>query len=207
MEIFFTTMKIFFSILPIVFLSQRNFLFKDGPLKAVLLILYYLLLMPIVNFSFKINENNLELQYFFNILSFLNVILLIISHIILLKYVVTDFLKRKRKIVPKDIGIVIVTYITIAISFGFLYTLISILSNQPAFSGISQNLSYFQFYFKHIYFSFVTIATVGYGDVYPLTTIGEFLVMIEIITGIILTNVILGLLIGSGILTSNKDNK
>ncbi|WP_297488600.1 ion channel [uncultured Cetobacterium sp.] len=46
----------------------------------------------------------------------------------------------------------------------------------------------------------------GYGDVYPLTFIGQFLVLIEIITGIMLTNVILGLIIGSGILNT-KDRK
>lgn len=41
---------------------------------------------------------------------------------------------------------------------------------------------------------------------YPLTMLAQFLVVIEIITGILLTNVILGLIIGSGILSS-KDLK
>ena len=115
----------------------------------------------------------------------------------LLKYVFTDFFKRKRQIVPNDITIIITTYITLAISFGLVYTIISFFSDDIAFNNIPKTLEEFEFYFRHIYFSFITITTIGYGDIYPLTTIGQFLVMIEVITGMILTNVILGLVIGS----------
>ncbi|WP_187106723.1 potassium channel family protein [Fusobacterium mortiferum] len=101
--------------------------------------------------------------------------------------------------VPNDITIIITTYITLAISFGLVYTIISFFSDDIAFNNIPKTLEEFEFYFRHIYFSFITITTIGYGDIYPLTTIGQFLVMIEVITGMILTNVILGLVIGSGI--------
>ena len=200
-QIIESSIKIFFSILPIVFLKERNFLFKDGPLKATILILYYLILVPIINFSLGLNENE-SLKYFFYFLSFLNVILLILSHIILLKYVVADFLRRRRRVVASDVTVVITTYITIAISFGLLYTLLTLFNDKPVFNGIDRSLGAFQFYFKHIYFSFITITTIGYGDVYPLTALSQFLVVVEIITGLILTNVILGLVIGSGILIS-----
>ncbi|MGL5702073.1 MAG: potassium channel family protein [Cetobacterium sp.] len=200
-QIIESSIKMFFSILPIVFLKERNFLFKDGPLKATILILYYLILVPIINFSLGLNENE-SLKYFFYFLSFLNVILLILSHIILLKYVVADFLRRRRRVVASDVTVVITTYITIAISFGLLYTLLTLFNDKPVFNGIDRSLGAFQFYFKHIYFSFITITTIGYGDVYPLTALSQFLVVVEIITGLILTNVILGLVIGSGILIS-----
>ncbi|MSS61223.1 two pore domain potassium channel family protein [Fusobacterium sp. FSA-380-WT-2B] len=101
--------------------------------------------------------------------------------------------------VPNDITIIITTYITLAISFGLVYTIISFFSDDIAFNNIPKTLEEFEFYFRHIYFSFITITTIGYGDIYPLTTFGQFLVMIEVITGMILTNVILGLVIGSGI--------
>lgn len=202
LEIILSTVKIFFSILPIVFLKQKNFIFKDGPLKATALVFYYLILVPIINFSLNINEEESSLKYFFYFLSFINIILLIACHIIILKYVFTDFLRRRRKIVPTDVIVVITTYITIAISFGLLYTVLSLFSSTQVFNGITQDLPQIEFYFKHIYFSFITITTVGYGDVYPMTMLAQFLVVVEIITGIVLTNVILGLVIGSGILSS-----
>lgn len=197
--LFSSSIKVFLGILPIIFLKQKNFLFKDGPLKSSCLILYYLLIVPIVDIFLELSEIDKELKYFFYFLSFINVLLLITSHIMLLKYVFTDFFKRKRQIIPNDITIIITTYITLAISFGLVYTIISFFSDDIAFNNIPKTLEEFEFYFRHIYFSFITITTIGYGDIYPLTTIGQFLVMIEVITGMILTNVILGLVIGSGI--------
>lgn len=197
--LFSSSIKVFLGILPIIFLKQKNFLFKDGPLKSSCLILYYLLIVPIVDIFLGLSEIDKELKYFFYFLSFINVLLLITSHIMLLKYVFTDFFKRKRQIVPNDITIIITTYITLAISFGLVYTIISFFSDDIAFNNIPKTLEEFEFYFRHIYFSFITITTIGYGDIYPLTTFGQFLVMIEVITGMILTNVILGLVIGSGI--------
>ncbi len=197
--LFSSSIKVFLGILPIIFLKQKNFLFKDGPLKSSCLILYYLLIVPIVDIFLELSEIDKELKYFFYFLSFINVLLLITSHIMLLKYVFTDFFKRKRQIVPNDITIIITTYITLAISFGLVYTIISFFSDDIAFNNIPKTLEEFEFYFRHIYFSFITITTIGYRDIYPLTTIGQFLVMIEVITGMILTNVILGLVIGSGI--------
>lgn len=197
--LFSSSIKVFLGILSIIFLKQKNFLFKDGPLKSSCLILYYLLIVPIVDIFLELSEIDKELKYFFYFLSFINVLLLITSHIMLLKYVFTDFFKRKRQIVPNDITIIITTYITLAISFGLVYTIISFFSDDIAFNNIPKTLEEFEFYFRHIYFSFITITTIGYGDIYPLTTIGQFLVMIEVITGMILTNVILGLVIGSGI--------
>ncbi|MDX8335879.1 potassium channel family protein [Candidatus Cetobacterium colombiensis] len=202
LEVGLSSVKIYFSILPIVFLKQRNFLFKDGPLKATFLILYYLILVPIINFSLNLKQETSSLKYFFYILSFINIVLLIACHGVLLKYVFSDFLRRRRKVVPSDLVVVITTYITIAISFGLLYTILSLTSSTPVFNGITKDLPQIEFYFKHIYFSFITITTVGYGDVYPLNMVAQFFVVVEIITGIVLTNVILGLVIGSGILSA-----
>ena len=78
LEIGLSSVKIFFSILPLVFLKQKNFIFKDGPLKATALVFYYLILVPIINFSLNINENESSLKYFFYFLSFINILLLLL---------------------------------------------------------------------------------------------------------------------------------
>ncbi len=44
-----------------------------------------------------------------------------------------------------------------------------------------------------IYFSFVTIATVGYGDIAPKSTLAQFTVVSEIMVGLYLLAVILGI--------------
>lgn len=203
---FFNSFKLFFSLLPIIFLRQRNFAFKDGPLKSTILILYYLVLLPFINLSINVKEGE-SLKYLYILINIINITLIVISHILLLKYVFSDFLRKKRPIVPSDIIVVFTTYITIAITFGLLYTVVSVYSSEPAFTNISLNDGLLIYYFKHIYFSFVTIATVGYGDIAPLSVVARLLAIIEVIFGILLTNVILGLVIGSGIFSFKMDKK
>ncbi|WP_410207480.1 potassium channel family protein [Fusobacterium sp.] len=198
--------KLFLSLLPIVFLTQRNFLFKDGPLKSTALILYYLILLPCINLSLNIHEDE-HFKIIFILINIINITLIIVSHFLLLKYVFSDFFSKKRAVVPSDIIVIFTTYITIAISFGLIYTIISLYSSEPAFSNISFQEGLLDYYFKHIYFSFITIATVGYGDIVPLNTAARFLSIIEVIFGMLLTNVILGLVIGSGIFTFKTNKK
>lgn len=200
--------KIFLSLLPIVFLTQRNFLFKDGPLKSTALILYYLILVPCISLSLPLSEDE-SLKYLYIIIDVVNIVLIVVSHVLLLKYVFSDFFGKRRAVVPSDIIVIFTTYITIAITFGLLYTILSIYSPEPAFKDINIQDGLLNFYFQHIYFIFITIATVGYGDIVPLSAIARFLAMIEIMFGMLLTNVILGLVIGSGIFTfkTNSDKK
>lgn len=198
--------KLFSSLLPIVLLSRRNFLFKDGPLKSTILILYYLILLPFINLSLQIKEDE-ALKYLYLTINGINIIFLTISHILLLKYVFNDFFMRRRSIIAGDILVVFTTYITIAITFGLCYTLLSIYSDVPCFSNINQPRGSLQYYFQHIYFSFITIATVGYGDVIPLSPVAKFLTIVEVLIGMLMTNVILGLIIGSGIFAIQKGNK
>ena len=200
------SIKLFLSLLPIVFLKQRNFLFKDGPLKSTALILYYLIILPLINLSLDIPTEE-SLKYLFLAVDVMNIFLLIVSHFLLLKYVFADFFLKKRAVVPSDIIVIFTTYITIAISFGLLYTVVSLYSANPAFSNINMEQGLLNYYFKHIYFSFITIATVGYGDIVPLNIFARFLAIIEVLFGMFLTNVILGLVIGSGIFNFKTDKK
>jgi len=65
-------------------------------------------------------------------------------------------------------------YLQIGIFFGSLYRLIDLVGSQPFFAGDPPATTQtFQ------YFSFITMATVGYGDYTPGTPVGQMLAMCE----------------------------
>ena len=79
------------------------------------------------------------------------------------------------------------------------YTINNKNSAEPVFYGIDKKNQGLYFYFQHIYFSFMTMTTVGYGDIYPIKFITQFLAMVETLIGIILLNGILAIILSSGI--------
>lgn len=48
-----------------------------------------------------------------------------------------------------------------------------------------------------IYFTFVTITTIGYGDIYPVTTMGRVVVIIDGVLGIVIFSIPSGIITGS----------
>ncbi|MGL6065410.1 MAG: ion channel [Fusobacteriaceae bacterium] len=200
---------LFFNMIPIILAKKKDLFLKDSPVKALFLIFYYLIFLPL--FNTILNSDGLNEVESFNIVKFINLInimLLFYSHYILLKYTFLDIFLRKREIKSKDILVIFLLYITIAISFGSLYTVISSWSSVPAFNGINYSQKDLYYYFKHIYFSFITLTTVGYGDVTPAIFITELLSIIEIIIGIALINFSLGVTLGAGIFNfKNKENR
>lgn len=198
----------FFSLFPLVITVRKNVLFKDGPLKALSLIFYYIIAVPLFNYIFlgTMNLGSEEEGILIKIINLLNIILLFGSHVVLFRYTFTDIFMKRRKIQSRDILITFLCYITLAISFGFVYFLISIGSKVPAFSGLKETSNTLYFYFQHIYFSFMTITTVGYGDLSPNLFITQLIAMVEVVTGIALLNFSLGITLGSGVLNfSTKD--
>lgn len=203
---------LFVSIFPIIVIGRKNLIFKDGALKAIILILYYIVCIPITIVIFGLNIEKIGNEYedvYFLVFA-VNIMLLFTSHIVLIKYCVTDIILRKRKVKSSDVMITLMTYITLGISFGALYSVINIYYDGQAFHGMEGVNTTLYFYFKHIYFSFVTLTTLGYGDIYPLKFLGQFFVIIEALTGIFLLNFSLGITLSSGILSfqiNQKDNE
>lgn len=194
------TPGIFANILPIILVTKKNLLIKDGAAKAIILIFYYIIFLPVFNHGFNnilfIPENTFILK----MVALINIIFLILCHVVLFRYSFTDIIKGKRKIKVRDIVTTFSVYITLAMSFGFIYLMIGILSKEPVLYGIDYSKRDLYFYFKHIYFSFITITSVGYGDMYPISFLTQLVVIIEIISGIALLNFTLGITLSSGIL-------
>lgn len=50
--------------------------------------------------------------------------------------------------------------------------------------------------FDYFYFSTVTFATLGYGDIHPATTVGQVLACLEVASGFIMFGILLTLIAG-----------
>ena len=77
-----------------------------------------------------------------------------------------------------------------------LYTLIQ-LTFPGSFTNISSNNEWFSLFPDFIYFSFVTITTLGFGDISPLLPISRFLVYFEAIVGQFYLAILVASLVGS----------
>lgn len=99
-------------------------------------------------------------------------------------------------------------YLLIGIIWALIYTTIeNAMPNSFEFSGIySGDYRYLfthRFYLGNlIYFSFVTLTTIGYGDIYPISMVARLLASLEAVTGQIYIAVLIGRLVGIQILYS-----
>lgn len=80
----------------------------------------------------------------------------------------SDYLTRPRSY-KRSMLLFFLNYIQINIDFGCIYMWKDML-NKP-----------FQHWFDSIYFAFITGSTTGYGDYYPITNLGKFIVTSETI--------------------------
>ena len=113
------------------------------------------------------------------------VILALLAMVVLIlfsTYCVLAYVLRARVITRDQIYAGICMYLMFGYAFGAIFYLINILdpgsfiSNQPAGSANTPDL---------MYFSFVTLATLGYGDITPGTNIARSLAVLEALAGMI----------------------
>ncbi len=74
-----------------------------------------------------------------------------------------------------------------------------------AFSGMEQ-LIWYENFANAAYYSFVTLTTLGYGDISPVTPIARFLVYMEAIVGVFYMAILVASLIGIRTSTLHPDN-
>ncbi|QBY04852.1 two pore domain potassium channel family protein [Thalassotalea sp. HSM 43] len=87
-------------------------------------------------------------------------------------------------------------YVLFGLIWAVLYTLLEILFGN-AFTGIGDSTSWHQLLPDFIYFSFVTITTLGYGDISPIVPITRFFVYLEAIIGQFYIAILVASLVGS----------
>jgi hypothetical protein len=87
-------------------------------------------------------------------------------------------------------------YLLMGLIWAVLYTLVQ-LSFPGSFTNISGDSAWFTLFPDFIYFSFVTITTLGFGDISPLLPISRFLVYFEAIVGQFYLAILVASLVGS----------
>ena len=196
---------IFFNIAPILYIFRKKFLKKirESPEYAVGMILYYLIFMPLF-VGIKEVEGVAIIDrsgIFYFLVTALNYTAVLLGHIILIKYVFLDIVFKRRKPTGKDTIIVFMTYVSMGVTFGLVYALITLLSEGNAFTNMdlemAKDLGTLKLYMRHIYYSFITLTSVGYGDISPVTWIAQLVTVIESILGVFLLSFSLGIILSS----------
>jgi hypothetical protein len=83
-------------------------------------------------------------------------------------------------------------YLLAGMFFAFVYNAVAALSDEPFFSGSNKASS-----IDYLYFSFVTLATVGYGDLTAATDLGRMLAVTEGLTGQLYLVTVVALLVSN----------
>jgi Ion channel len=116
-------------------------------------------LFPVLILSYGLESNSF---IFFIVLWFLFETILYVPTLIF----ASDIFSRPRSY-RRSMLLLFFNYLEIVFSFGVIYARATYL-NKP-----------FEHWFDSIYFSFVTSATIGFGDYYPVTAIGKLLVSLQ----------------------------
>ena len=100
----------------------------------------------------------------------------------------------------------IVGAICIYLLMGLIWALMYLFLAQSipgAFNGVEQ-LVWYENFANVAYYSFVTLTTLGYGDISPVAPIARFLVYMEAVVGVFYMAILVASLIGVGINESQK---
>jgi len=103
------------------------------------------------------------------------------------------FVFKQNRVTPNVINAAVVVYLLMAMMWALLYTLLEILapgSFTLTESGPQENALHF------FYYSFVTITTLGYGDITPASEIARSIAVVEAVIGQIYLVVLVARLVG-----------
>ena len=95
-------------------------------------------------------------------------------------------------------------YLLIGIIWGLIYIFIAMLFTD-AFSGITQVSEYSQMS-EYVYYSFVTLTTLGYGDISPAIPIARTFAFLEAICGQFYLAILVASLVGAYLADHNKSD-
>ncbi len=105
------------------------------------------------------------------------------------------FVLRVKKVDAEVLCAGISVYLILGLLWGLAYTLVAQVDpNAFSFSTPSETAAMMSG-FTSIYFSFITLATLGYGDITPATNVARMLAMLEAMTGTLFVGVMIARLV------------
>ncbi len=105
------------------------------------------------------------------------------------------FVLRAKKVDAEVLCAGISVYLILGLLWGLAYTLVAQVDpNAFSFSTPSETAAMMSG-FNSIYFSFITLATLGYGDITPATNVARMLAMLEAMTGTLFVGVMIARLV------------
>ncbi|QFT88054.1 Ion channel [Bacillus sp. THAF10] len=114
------------------------------------------------------------------------VFFILIAIIISFSHIFSSGTKSIPYVSKETLLLLLLIYSTLLLSFGLLYTVLHFEGHQVLLErGKAINGSYFSVFFQSVYFSAITILTVGYGDVTPIG-IGRAIAIIEALIGFVM---------------------
>jgi hypothetical protein len=113
---------------------------------------------------------------------------------------ILSFVLKQTEVTLNVIYAAVVVYLSLAMMWGMLFILVEIL--QPGSITLGQTG---EDAFHFFYYSFVTITTLGYGDITPTSEIAQSLALIEAVIGQIYLVVLVARLVGIHIAQSMKE--
>lgn len=109
---------------------------------------------------------------------------------------------RQPTVTIQDIFAALCVYLQTGLSFAFVYAAVDLAApDQFLAPGVSERAT------DYIYFSFVTMLTLGYGDLVPATDLGRMMVIIQALIGQILLVVLVAYLVGAMVNAAGSDSE
>ncbi len=135
----------------------------------------------------------------------------LLSNIIFFDLIVVLFIMqiaRAKTVTPQVIMESINGYLMLGMSFSILIALVCVIDpNAFSFKHLAETTdSSISYVSNYIYFGFVTLSTLGYGDVVPLTSAARSLSIFTSITGQMYVAIIIAALVSKYLSQPKKDN-
>lgn len=109
----------------------------------------------------------------------------------LIPVAIVDEVRRHLTVTVQSVTAAICVYVVFGMFFARLALAVAEIGGSPYFAGRSGADSS-----DYMYFSFITLATVGYGDFVPASRLGRALAVLEALSGQLYLVTVVGLLVG-----------